>query len=113
MRLYLAIILAISFLENFKVLIIRGTLGSQPLAVNSCLSLHTEEINIKQLEHYEKHEHPRKVVILITRRGVKICVPHDAPWVNNAIRKLNKKKRKTRDLKNLRKANNWTNRTTT
>ncbi|XP_070607820.1 lymphotactin-like [Erythrolamprus reginae] len=114
MRLYLAIILAISFLANFKVHIIRGTFGSQPLPVNSCLDLRTEEINIRNLENYEVHHHPKKVVILITKRGVKVCVPHDAPWVNDAIRKLDKKNRKTnRRTKNTRRSNNRTNRTTT
>ncbi|XP_013924779.1 PREDICTED: cytokine SCM-1 beta-like [Thamnophis sirtalis] len=112
MKLYLAIILAISFLENFEVNIIRGTLGSQTLAHNSCVNLHTEEINIRRLESYEIHHHPKKVVILITKRGVKVCVPHDASWVNDRIRNLDQRNRKKKDFKNIRRSNNRTNRTT-
>ncbi|KAK9402302.1 lymphotactin-like [Crotalus adamanteus] len=85
MRLYLTVILAISFLENFQVHIIKGTLGTQALPHNSCIDLRTKEIGIKKLADYEIHHHPKKVVILITRKKIKICVPPDAPWVNKII----------------------------
>ncbi|XP_026578203.1 cytokine SCM-1 beta-like [Pseudonaja textilis] len=112
MRLYLAIILAISFLENFEVHIIRGTLGSQALAHSSCVSLRTKEIGIRRLSDYEIHQHPQKVVILIAKNRVKICVPHDAAWVKKVIRNLDKRKQKTSDLINIHRSNNVTNRTT-
>ncbi|KAG8136748.1 hypothetical protein E2320_005307 [Naja naja] len=112
MRLYLAIILAISFLENFKVHIIRGTLGSQAQAQSSCVSLRTKEIGIRKLSDYEIRHHPQKVVILITKNGVKVCVPHDAAWVKKVIRNLGKRKQKRRDLINIHGSNNLTNRTT-
>ncbi|ETE60268.1 hypothetical protein L345_13990, partial [Ophiophagus hannah] len=58
-----------------------GTLGSQAQAHSSCVGLRTKEIGIRQLSDYEIHHHPQKVVILITRNRVKVCVPHDAAWV--------------------------------
>ncbi|XP_063160505.1 lymphotactin-like [Candoia aspera] len=96
MRLYLAVILAISFLENFKVHIVRGTLGTQAMASNSCVKLHTEKISIRRIANYETQNHPQKVVILITRNGIKICVPHNLPWVNKTLKTLNKRKCKTK-----------------
>uniref|UniRef100_A0A2D4FDZ9 Chemokine interleukin-8-like domain-containing protein n=1 Tax=Micrurus corallinus TaxID=54390 RepID=A0A2D4FDZ9_MICCO len=94
---------------NWKYL---GTLGTQALAYSSCVNLHTKEIGIRQLSDYEIHHHPQKVVILITKHRVKVCVPHDAAWVTKVIRNLGKRKQKTRDLMNIHRSNNLTNRTT-
>ncbi|XP_007428211.1 lymphotactin [Python bivittatus] len=99
MRFYLAVILAISFLENFKVHIVRGTLGTQAMAHNSCVSLRTEKISIRRIANYEIQNHPQKVVILITRNGIKICVPHNLPWVNQTINTLDKRKNKRKTEK--------------
>ncbi|XP_034971515.1 lymphotactin isoform X2 [Zootoca vivipara] len=92
MKFYMAAILAIVFLELFSVCIIRGTLGSQTMALDSCVDLQTDEINIRRIAAYTTQTRPVKAVILITRRGVKVCVPHDLPWVTKTMNYLDRKK---------------------
>ncbi|XP_015283722.1 PREDICTED: lymphotactin-like [Gekko japonicus] len=91
MKLYMAAILAISFLDIFNEGIVRGSFGSQVMPENRCTDLYTEEIDIKRIASYENHERPFKAVIFITNRGFRICVQHDLPWVQNAIQKLDQK----------------------
>nr|XP_020640580.1 lymphotactin-like [Pogona vitticeps] len=92
MKFYVAAILAIAFLENFKVHIIRETVGSQTMALSSCVDLRPTEINIRRISGYEKQNRPIKAVIFITKTGVKVCVPHNLPWVKRTINKLDQKK---------------------
>ncbi|XP_008106056.2 cytokine SCM-1 beta [Anolis carolinensis] len=92
MRPYMAAILAIAFLESFSVSIIRETMASQTMARSSCIPLQSTEINIRRIIDYIEQTRPVKAVILITRRGVKICVPHNLPWVKETIKKLKQKK---------------------
>ncbi|XP_062983708.1 lymphotactin-like [Elgaria multicarinata webbii] len=97
MKLYVAAILAISFLENFKVFIFKGTFGSQTLALSSCVDLDSRVINIQRIADYETQTRPIKAVIFITKSGVKVCVPHNLPWVKRHINKL--KRRTTKKQK--------------
>ncbi|XP_042315505.1 lymphotactin-like [Sceloporus undulatus] len=94
MKLYVAAILAIVFLENFNVHIVRETLGSQTMALSSCVDLDPSVIHIRRLADYEIQTRPIKAVILITRRGVKVCVPHDRDWVKEVVKKLDERKAK-------------------
>nr|XP_028582451.1 lymphotactin-like [Podarcis muralis] len=92
MKLYTAAILTIAFFELFSVYIITGTLGSQTMALDSCITLDTNEMNIRRFASYTTQTRPVKAVILITRRGVKVCVPHDLPWVTKTMNYLDRKK---------------------
>ncbi|XP_067322403.1 lymphotactin-like [Anolis sagrei] len=92
MRPYVAAILAIVFLDSFGVHIVRETKASQTMALSACISLQSTEINIKRIADYVEQTSPVKAVILITRSGVKICVPHNLPWVKKTVQKLNQKK---------------------
>ncbi|KAF7251120.1 Cytokine SCM-1 beta, partial [Varanus komodoensis] len=94
MKVYVAAILAICLLENFDVWIIRGTAGSQTMALSSCVDLKPTEINIRRIAGYETQTRPIKAVIFITKSGVKVCVPGELPWVKKAIKKLNQNKAK-------------------
>ncbi|KAJ6662226.1 hypothetical protein lerEdw1_012389 [Lerista edwardsae] len=97
MKIYLAAFLAIASLELFHMNIVRGSVGSQIMSPSSCVNLRLTEIKIRRLSDYEIKSTPVKAVIFITRNGVKICVPHDLPWVQNTMKKLDqKKKRKPR-----------------
>nr|XP_056714147.1 lymphotactin-like [Euleptes europaea] len=89
MKLYMAAILAISFLDIFNEGIMRGSFGSQMMPLDSCLDLHTEELDIRRLSGYEEQERPFKAVIFVTKKGFRICVPHDLLWVQNTIEILN------------------------
>ncbi|XP_061484262.1 lymphotactin-like isoform X2 [Rhineura floridana] len=70
----------------------RGTFGSQTMPLNSCVDLHTSEINIKRIADYERQTIPVKAVIFITKNGVKVCVPYDLAWVKKNIHKLERSK---------------------
>ncbi|XP_066477361.1 lymphotactin-like [Tiliqua scincoides] len=94
MKIYLAAFLAIASLELFNVYIVRGSVGSQIMPLSSCVDLDPAQINIRRISHYETQHRPVKAVIFITRRGVKICVPHDLPWVQDAIQTLDQKNRR-------------------
>ncbi|XP_062983787.1 lymphotactin-like [Elgaria multicarinata webbii] len=100
MKLYVAAILAISFLENFKVCIVRGAVGVQTIAQSTCDDFQSEEIKYKSVIGYERLENsPLEAVILMLRKGAKVCVRPDLPWVKKIIRlrdaKTRKRKRKT------------------
>ncbi|XP_060091282.1 lymphotactin-like [Heteronotia binoei] len=91
MKHYVAAILAISFLDIFNEGIVRGSFGSQMMPRNQCEDLHLEEIDIRRISSYEEHETPFKAVILVTKNGFRICVPHNLQWVKNAIRNLDQR----------------------
>ncbi|KFV45078.1 Lymphotactin, partial [Tyto alba] len=69
-----------------------GSVGSQPMRKFSCVSLSTQQLNIRKLVSYEKQQVPVKAIMFITTKGIKICVSPDQKWVQAAIKKIDQKR---------------------
>ncbi|XP_053165971.1 lymphotactin-like [Hemicordylus capensis] len=100
MKIYVAAILTISLLELFHIHVAEGSVGYQIRPDSSCIDLASKVINIRTISHYEQQERPLKAVIFVIKNGVRICVPHDLPWVQSHIQKLNKKKKPRQRIQN-------------
>ncbi|NWH75997.1 XCL1 protein, partial [Piaya cayana] len=71
-----------------------GSIGSQPMRKFSCVTLSTQQLNIKKLVSYEKQEVPVQAIMFITTKGIKICVSPKQKWVQTAMRKIDQKRTK-------------------
>ncbi|NXN55163.1 XCL1 protein, partial [Rynchops niger] len=69
-----------------------GSIGSQPMRKYSCVSLSTQQLNIRNLVSYEKQKVPVNAVMFITTKGIKICVSPDQNWVQSAIKKIDQRR---------------------
>ncbi|NXY70779.1 XCL1 protein, partial [Glareola pratincola] len=69
-----------------------GGVGSQPMRKYSCVSLSTQQLNIRNLVSYEKQKVPVNAIMFITTKGIKICVSPDQKWVQSAIKKIDQKR---------------------
>ncbi|NXU30028.1 XCL1 protein, partial [Thalassarche chlororhynchos] len=69
-----------------------GSIGSQPMRKLSCVSLSTQQLNIRNLVSYEKQKVPVNAIMFITTKGIKICVSPDQKWVQAAIKKIDQKR---------------------
>ncbi|KFW61688.1 Lymphotactin, partial [Pygoscelis adeliae] len=69
-----------------------GSIGSQPMRKFSCVSLSTQQLNIRNLVSYEKQQVPVNAIMFITRKGIKICVSPDQKWVRSAMEKIDQKR---------------------
>ncbi|NXW32540.1 XCL1 protein, partial [Phaetusa simplex] len=69
-----------------------GSIGSQPMRKYSCVSLSTQQLNIRNLVSYEKQKVPINAIMFITTKGIKICVSPDQKWVQSAIKKIDQKR---------------------
>ncbi|NXG92347.1 XCL1 protein, partial [Stercorarius parasiticus] len=69
-----------------------GSIGSQPMRKYSCVSLSTQQLNIRNLVSYEKQKVPVNAIMFITTKGIKICVSPDQKWVQSAIKKIDQKR---------------------
>ncbi|CAI9179359.1 unnamed protein product [Rangifer tarandus platyrhynchus] len=65
--------------------------GSEVLEKSICVSLTTKRLPIKNIKTYIIKEGFMKAVILITRRGFKICADPKADWVKEAIQTIDRK----------------------
>ncbi|KFV16255.1 Lymphotactin, partial [Tauraco erythrolophus] len=65
-----------------------GSVGSQPMRKLSCVSLSTQQLNIRNLVSYEKQKAPVNAIMFITTKGIKICVSPNQKWVQAAIKKI-------------------------
>ncbi|KAJ7320311.1 hypothetical protein JRQ81_019822 [Phrynocephalus forsythii] len=63
------------------------------MARSNCVNLRQTEINIKRIAGYEKQIRPVQAVIFITKDGVKVCVPHNLPWVQRNMEMLDQKQK--------------------
>nr|XP_006112324.1 cytokine SCM-1 beta [Pelodiscus sinensis] len=84
-------ILVIFWLGVFTISTVRGSVASQIAPRSSCIDLSTQQLDIRGLDRYEKHNVPVKAVMFITKEGIKICVQPDLKWVKDAIRHLDKR----------------------
>ncbi|NWX48253.1 XCL1 protein, partial [Steatornis caripensis] len=75
-----------------SVFLLLGSIGSQPMRKLSCVSLSTQQLNIRNLVSYEKQQVPVNAIMFITTRGIKICVSPDHKWVQAAIKKIDQKR---------------------
>ncbi|NXF48992.1 XCL1 protein, partial [Oceanites oceanicus] len=69
-----------------------GSIGSQPMRKLRCVSLSTQQLNIRNLVSYEKQQVPVNAVMFITTKGIKICVSPNQKWVQAAIKKIDQKR---------------------
>ncbi|XP_010074370.1 PREDICTED: lymphotactin-like [Pterocles gutturalis] len=92
MKLHAAAILIIFWLGVFTVHTVKGSAGSQPMRKFSCVSLFTQQLNIRQLVSYEKQQVPVNAIMFITTKGIKICVSPDQKWVQAAMKKIDQKR---------------------
>ncbi|XP_074428933.1 lymphotactin-like [Larus michahellis] len=92
MKLHAAAILIILWLGIFTVHTVKGSVGSQPMRKYSCVSLSTQQLNIRNLVSYEKQKVPVNAIMFITTKGIKICVSPDQKWVQSAIKKIDEKR---------------------
>ncbi|NXH72328.1 XCL1 protein, partial [Hydrobates tethys] len=69
-----------------------GSIGSQPMRKLSCVSLSTQQLNIRNLVNYEKQRVPVNAVMFITTKGIKICVSPDQKWVQTAMKIIDQKR---------------------
>ncbi|XP_009982500.1 PREDICTED: lymphotactin-like [Tauraco erythrolophus] len=88
MKLHAAAILVIFWLGIFTVHTVKGSVGSQPMRKLSCVSLSTQQLNIRNLVSYEKQKAPVNAIMFITTKGIKICVSPNQKWVQAAIKKI-------------------------
>ncbi|XP_075347928.1 lymphotactin-like [Mycteria americana] len=92
MKLHAAAILVIFWLGIFTVHTAKGSVGSQPMRKFSCVSLSTQQLNIRKLVSYEKQRVPVNAIMFLTTRGIKICVSPDQKWVQAAMKKIDEKR---------------------
>lgn len=92
MKLHAAAILVIFWLGVFTVHTVKGSVGSQPMRKFRCVSLSTQQLNIRNLDSYEKQQVPVNAIMFITSKGIKICVSPNQKWVQAAIKKIDQKR---------------------
>ncbi|KFQ23926.1 Lymphotactin, partial [Merops nubicus] len=68
-----------------------GSIGSQSMSRLSCVTLSTQQLNIRNLISYEKQEAPVKAIMFIKKDGIKVCVSPDQKWVKTAMKKIDQK----------------------
>ncbi|NXE20165.1 XCL1 protein, partial [Ardeotis kori] len=68
-----------------------GSIGSQSMRKISCVSLPTQELKIRNLVSYERQKNPVNAVMFVTRKGIKICVSANQKWVQDAMKRIDKK----------------------
>ncbi|XP_019503081.1 PREDICTED: lymphotactin isoform X1 [Hipposideros armiger] len=66
--------------------------GSEGVEKEICVSLTTQRLPLKHIKSYTIKEGPMRAVILITRRGVKVCANPQTEWVKKAMVHVNSKK---------------------
>ncbi|NWH47565.1 XCL1 protein, partial [Fregata magnificens] len=71
---------------------ILGSIGSQPMRKFSCVSLSTQQLNIRKLVSYEKQQVPVNAIMFINTKGIKICVSPNQKWVQAAMKKINQRR---------------------
>ncbi|NXN66848.1 XCL1 protein, partial [Himantopus himantopus] len=86
---------SIDCLFHLSILPLLGSIGSQRMRKFSCVSLSTQQLNIRNLVSYEKQEVPVNAIMFITRKGIKICVSPDQKWVQSAIKKIDQNRTTT------------------
>ncbi|NXW44430.1 XCL1 protein, partial [Nyctiprogne leucopyga] len=69
-----------------------GSIASQIMRKSSCVSLTTQQPNIRNLVSYEKQQVPVDAIRFTTTKGIKICVSPDQKWVQAAIKKIDQKR---------------------
>ncbi|KAM6418438.1 lymphotactin-like [Pluvialis apricaria] len=92
MKLHAAAILVIFWLAVFTAHTVKGSIGSQHMRKFSCVSLSTQQLNIRNLVSYEKQQVPVNAIMFITAKGIRICVSPDQKWVQSAIKKIDQKR---------------------
>ncbi|XP_009937793.2 lymphotactin [Opisthocomus hoazin] len=92
MKLHTAAILVIFWLGVFTVHTVKGSVGSQPMRKFSCVTLSTQQLNIRNLVNYEKQRVPVNAIMFINTKGIKICVSPDQKWVQAAMKKIDQKR---------------------
>ncbi|XP_026702763.1 cytokine SCM-1 beta-like [Athene cunicularia] len=92
MKLHTAAILVIFWLGVFTEHMVKGSIGSQSMRRLKCVSLPTQQLNIRNLVSYEKRQGPVNAVIFMTTRGIKVCVSSNQEWVQTAIKKIDQKR---------------------
>ncbi|NWQ92607.1 XCL1 protein, partial [Burhinus bistriatus] len=92
MKLHTAAILVLFWLGVFTVHTVKGNIGSQSMRKFSCVSLSTQQLNIRNLISYEKQQVPVNAIMFITTKGIKICVSPNQKWVQSAIKKIDQKR---------------------
>nr|XP_060622913.1 lymphotactin-like [Anolis sagrei ordinatus] len=90
MKLYLAAILATVFLENFSVHILRGAAGSQIMPRSLCTAVEVRRMKLEVLDSYKILKN-KQIVVLITKKGIELCMPSEHLWVKKAIHHLDRK----------------------
>ncbi|NWT36296.1 XCL1 protein, partial [Chroicocephalus maculipennis] len=90
--LWLNMNIALTAFDIYLFLTLLGSVGSQPMRKYSCVSLSTQQLNIRNLVSYEKQKVPVNAIMFITTRGIKICVSPDQKWVQSAIKKIDQKR---------------------
>ncbi|KFU92485.1 Cytokine SCM-1 beta, partial [Chaetura pelagica] len=69
-----------------------GSVASQSMHKSRCITLSTQQLNIRNLVGYEKQRHPIEAIMFITRKGIKICTSPNDKWVRDAMKKLDQKR---------------------
>uniref|UniRef100_A0A8C3J3Z6 Chemokine interleukin-8-like domain-containing protein n=1 Tax=Calidris pygmaea TaxID=425635 RepID=A0A8C3J3Z6_9CHAR len=90
MKLHAAAILVIFWLGIFTVHTVKGSVGSQSMRRYSCVSLSTQQLNIRNLIGYEMQQVPVNAIMFITTKGIRICVSPNQKWVQSAIKKIDR-----------------------
>ncbi|NXS72364.1 XCL1 protein, partial [Pandion haliaetus] len=83
---------SIECLCHLSIFALLGSIGSQAMRKISCVSLSTQQLNIRNLVSYEKQQVPVNAIMFITTKGIKICVSPDQKWVQAAIKKIDQKR---------------------
>ncbi|NXP13157.1 XCL1 protein, partial [Thinocorus orbignyianus] len=69
-----------------------GSVGSQSMRKYSCVSLSTQQLNIRNLVGYEKQQVPVNAIMFITTKGIRICVSPNQKWVQSALKKIDQRR---------------------
>ncbi|NXL57207.1 XCL1 protein, partial [Chordeiles acutipennis] len=77
---------------HLPILLLLGSIASQTMRKSSCVSLSTQQPNIRNLVSYEKQQVPVDAIRFTTTKGIKICASPDQKWVQAAIKKIDQKR---------------------
>ncbi|XP_021255143.1 lymphotactin-like [Numida meleagris] len=92
MKLHTTGILVIVWLGIFTLHTTEGSVASQSMRKLSCVNLSAQKVDIRSIVSYEKQKVPVEAIMFITSNGIKICVHPDQKWVQNAMKRIDKRR---------------------
>ncbi|NXY22744.1 XCL1 protein, partial [Atrichornis clamosus] len=69
-----------------------GSASSQSMRKFHCVTLSSQQLNIRNLVSYEKQQAPTNAIMFITAKGIRICVSPDQKWVQAALKKIDERR---------------------